>query len=119
MAVESSPEFKLAAIQGPRGEFAVAFAGAMLDGLCFLYKDEGRRFFFYAQVDFEPTWRVTVGATSTGKGSGPPIRTTPAEEARLRENVEFFFKTRFYVFPEQQLKAGESPEAVIFKWGIA
>src|ERR1700722_13392573 len=109
MAAQDNPEFKPVKIHGPSGEFAIAFAGSMPDAYCFLYEDEKHRFFFYAQMDFKPVWWVAVEATSAGKGSGPPIRTSSEEEARLRGNIEFFFKTRFYISPERELKAGETP----------
>jgi hypothetical protein len=119
MAIQTSPEFKLATIRGPHGKFQIAAAGARPEGLCFLYQDAGSRFFFYVRHDLEPIWRVTVEATSTESWSGPPIRASVEEEARLRENIAFFFKTRVYAIPEMAAKPGDAPRSVDFEWRIA
>jgi hypothetical protein len=64
MTESNSPEFKISTVDGPNGAFGIATAGAQKEGLRYLYRDEKRSFFFYADIESTPKWTVTVLGTS-------------------------------------------------------
>jgi hypothetical protein len=112
MTSQQFDDSKIAEIQGPTGEFGIAFAGAGKDGLKYLYRDDKYRFFFYPQIETKPVWRVNVEATSG-------LAVSKQEEARLKENIELFFKTRHLLYPEREMGAEDTAQIVTFSWGVA
>jgi hypothetical protein len=108
----NDPSFKIAEIDGPNGTFGIAFGGTTKENLYYLYRDSKYRFFFYADVNPKPIWRVTVESTSG-------ISVSHEEEALLRKNIDFFFRTRDNIRPEQQARAGAAAEVVEFTWRVA
>jgi hypothetical protein len=108
----NDPSFKIAEIDGPNGTFGIAFGGTTKEALYYLYRDSKYRFFFYADVNPKPIWRVTVESTSG-------ISVSREEEVLLKENIAFFFRTRDNIRPAQQARAGAAAEIVEFKWRIA
>lgn len=108
----NDPSFKIAEIDGPNGTFGIAFGGTTKEALYYLYRDSKHRFFFYADVNPKPIWRVTVESTSG-------ISVSREEEALLRGNIDFFFRTRDNIRPAKEAPAGGAAEIVDFKWRVA
>jgi hypothetical protein len=108
----SSNDFKIAKIDGPDGEFGIAFGGTTKEGFYYLYQDEKRRFLFFVDINPKPVWTVTVESTSG-------LHVTHDEEAALKKNIEFFFKTRDFSYPDRKAPEGGAAELVTFQWGIA
>jgi hypothetical protein len=108
----NDPSFKIAEIDGPNGSFGIAFGGTTKEALYYVYRDSKYRFFFYADVNPKPIWRVTVESTSG-------ISVSREEEARLRKNIDFFFRTRDFARPTQEAPAGGAAEIVEFQWRVA
>jgi hypothetical protein len=112
MTDPESLESKIVRIEGPGGDFGIAFAGTGKEGLHYFYRDSRHSFFFYPQFQYKPLVRVTIEWTSG-------ILVSSEEEARLRKNIEFFFKSRDRTHPEREPKPGMAAEAVAFQWRIA
>ena len=112
MTESNSPEFKISTIDGPNGAFGIATAGAQKEGLRYLYHDEKRSVFFYADIESTPKWTVTVPGTSG-------VHASAAEWNRLAANIEFFFKTRHYRYPDKAVTKGAEAQVVKFEnWGV-
>jgi hypothetical protein len=95
--------YKTIQITGPDGQFEIAFCGASPEGPRYLYKDPTCTHFFYVDP-YMP--RVTV--LSEYSPSASVLFSTNAEdEARIRRNIEFFFKTRNPISPEKEANAGQ------------
>jgi hypothetical protein len=103
-------ESKIVQIEGPEGEFGIACAGASKEGLYYFYRDSKHSFFFYPQFQYKPV-RVTIEYASG-------IMVSAQEEATLRKNIEFFFKTRDRIHPEREPESGMAAEIVTFQWEI-
>jgi hypothetical protein len=104
-------ETKLVKIEGPDGEFGIAFYGANREGLRYLYQDSKHRFFFYAEVKPKPVWTVVIEFERV-------LRLTPDEERALEHNIEHFFKTRHFLHPGQEAPPGGDAKIVTFQWGV-
>lgn len=108
MAASKSLESRIVTLQGPGGEFGMAFDGAHRDGLHFLYRDSKHQFFFYADTNPTPIWTITIEFADR-------LTVSRDEANRIESNIEFFFKTRDYLRPEREVSF---VKVVTFRWRI-
>ena len=110
---------KLVAIDGPNGRFEIGLKGGERDfGLGFQYRDVTHWFVFFAGVGGQPTMRAEVTMARVLPGNAP-LKLGPTDEARIQENIRFYFKTRRWIFPDQYAQPGESVDPVVFTWRVA
>jgi hypothetical protein len=113
-------DLKVAEIKGPNGSFHVAFAGSHKErDNGFFYQDTRGRFFFYAFWNTEPTKHWDVAFATKGPWTGGPFKTTPENEVIFKQNIEFFFKTRYVLDPAKPGDGSFAEFPVNFSWGIA
>jgi hypothetical protein len=90
---------KIEKIDGPDGLFEIAAVRNSPEGMRYLYQDQRVRLFFFAMIGSKPKhWEILA--------DDPYFRTSPANEAFSRQNVEHYFNTRY----------GET--SLVFRWGI-
>jgi hypothetical protein len=118
MTSESSYGEKFVPINGPAGTFEIAFAGATRDReFNFHYRDKAHEFYFYAEVIPLPFWNIKVLSAVTAPLRSAVYKVSADEERSIRTNIEFFFKTRVDIRPEQELEPG-TEVVVSFAWRI-
>jgi hypothetical protein len=111
---------KLTRLEGPGGPFKIGFAGIRKESDSgYFYQDDRGGFGFYAESRDKPATGWDVNYASRGAWSGAPFKTTPENEAVFRQNIEFFFKTRDWLNPEQPGDESTLGVPVTFSWKIA
>ena len=110
-------QLNLTRIHGPNGEFDVAFVGTDKDGVrSYFYHNENVHFFLLVELHTqpEPSWQVTSAGNPRPES---PLKVDANYEAVLRQDIEFFFKTRDWSQPEKAAEEGIKDWPVTFSWG--
>jgi hypothetical protein len=112
-------DLQLTPLEGPGGLFKIAFAGLRKDetDAGYDYQDDRGCFGFYAEVTTSD--KVNVNGAQDGRAwsGGGPFQTSPQNEAIFRRNIEFFFQTRDWWYPEKPSDAAVGLP-VTFSWDI-
>lgn len=112
-------DLQVVEIEGPCGRFKVAAAGARPEGgTGYFYQDERGRFFFYEEFIGSPAVSRNVTRATTGAWSGIAFETTSENEGCLRQNIEFFFKTRVPYDPKRLGDKSTAELPITFSWRI-
>jgi hypothetical protein len=119
MTPQSSHGEKLVLIEGPAGPFEIAFAGRTSERhYKFHYRDDTHDFYFFAGIETRPFWKIKVMSAVTGPSLTTIYKASAEREQSLRTNLEYFFKRRFAIRPDEPLEPG-SHVLVNFEWKIA
>lgn len=111
MTINNDPE--VSQIQGPTGNFEIAFCGATREGLRYFYRNDRHGFYFYADiVASSPAWTTNIDSTSG-------FRAEIAEQERIKSDIKFFFNSRHYLHPERAGSSNATNMIVSFNWGVA
>jgi hypothetical protein len=113
-----SPEEMGAMSQG-RTVFEIAFAGGDKDGNHYwFYQDLHGRLCFFAELSRKPVINWSITGAMTGVRCGLPFWTSQNNEAIIRQNIEFFFKTRAWTTPVRPGDESTAKTPVTFSWKI-
>jgi|SRR5580658_3989497 hypothetical protein len=106
-------------IDGPGGKFEIAVGPRHPDddGFTYVYRDEEHQFTFIGNSSavkrIAVVWDVRKYNDITD-----PVRLTATEEAAIKENIIYFFKTRKPYLPERRIDPSSSIDTVEFNWGV-
>lgn len=112
-------DLHLTELVGPSGSFFVAYGGMRREaGHGFFYRDAQIECGFYAsRLDNPKRWDVTRATSAVW--SDLPFKTSQANDAYVRKNIEFFLHNRFFADPERLDDGSLSKIPVTFSWKIA
>lgn len=109
-------QLRLHTLDGPNGKFEIAGAGTDKEGTTtYFYRDETMQCFFLVSLRTQPnpSWLVS----SVGQ-FGKALRASVEQEVLLKQNIEFFFKTRDWSNPGNPAKTGVGDWPVDFQWRV-